>query len=295
MHLIRIIINSNRIIKRKIWKGILAFLIVLFVIPLGHTLMVLTEKVYPGYKFTTAGILGFVGMILLFIGVYKQNRPLAATLLGFLGGILLWTGWVEFSFVWVAEKLNVQPLMENNEISTKGEYLVMMSSVGLLATIMLLLVFTNTRCQLFRWIQKHLRIRNMVNTENKRPIAIVTFFETIMIIWTFYILLLLVYDESIAGSKHWATYLVAFGSLFWSIYLSSNLFKIQKLDFAIRYAIPTVVIFWNFVEILGRWNLLQEIWIDPFGHWLENSIILVIFAWFIIRAITMRNSVKLSK
>ena len=30
-----------------------------------------------------------------------------ATLLGLLSGILIWTGWIEFSFVWIAEKQNV--------------------------------------------------------------------------------------------------------------------------------------------------------------------------------------------
>jgi hypothetical protein len=42
-----------------------------------------------------------------------------------------------------------------------------------------------------------------------------------------------------------------------------NLLRIRSFDYAIRYAIPTVVIFWNVVEILGRWNFLKEIWIYP--------------------------------
>lgn len=281
--------------KNSFIKGLLAFLIVLFVIPLGHTLMVLTEHMIPGYKFESAGFIGILGVVLVFAGVYKNEKPLAATLLGFIGGILIWTGWVEFSFVWIAEKLNVQPLMENNQVTTKGEYLVMMSSTGLLAVLILLLVFTGTRCQLFKWIQKFLRLNELLNKESKRPLSVVTFFETIMIIWTFYIVLLLVYDENIAGSKHWLTYVVAFGSLFWSLYLSRNLFKIQQLDYAIRYAIPTVVIFWNFVEIMGRWDYLTEIWIDPFGHWLENTLILLIFAFFIIRAISLRNNLKVAR
>lgn len=284
----------QNLMKGKWYKGVLAFLIVLFVIPLGHALMVLTEHLFPLFKFESAAFLGFIGMICVFFGVYKNNQPLAATLLGFIGGILIWTGWVEFSFVWIAEKLKVQPLMENNEISTKGEYLVMMSSLGLLSVVLVLLIFSSSRCQLFRWIQKQMGLTEVLNRDSKRPLAAVTFFETIMVIWTFYIVLLLVYDEDIAGSRHWITYVVAFGSLFWSIYLCRHLFKIQQLDYSIRYAIPVVVIFWNFVEILGRWNYLNEIWIDPFGHWLENTLILLIFTFFILNAIWSKRSLKAS-
>lgn len=273
-------------------RGILAFLIVLFIIPLGHALMVLTEHLMPAYKFENAILLGILGSLVVMWGIRKSENPLFATLSGFIGGILIWTGWVEFSFVWIAEKLQVQPLIENNEITTKSEYLVMMSSTGLLAVLMIFMLFSSSKCQLFRWAQSQLSLRLLLKSEHKRPLAVVTFFETVMIIWTFYIVLLLTYDKNIAGPRHWLTYVVAFGSLFWSIYLARNLFRIQQLDYAIRYAIPTVVIFWNFIEVLGRWNILKEIWIDPFGHWLENSIILAIFSFFILRAARMRNSSK---
>jgi hypothetical protein len=60
-----------------------------------------------------------------------------------------------------------------------------------------------------------------------------------------------------------------------------KLIKISKFDYAIRYAIPTVVIFWNFVEVIGRWNLLEEIWIHPTQYWFENTIIVLILVVFI--------------
>lgn len=70
-----------------------------------------------------------------------------------------------------------------------------------------------------------------------------TAIELIMILWTFYIILLIVYDSSIFGDKHPVTYIIAFGSLLWSAYLFMKLLRIKKLGFAIRYAIPTVIIF----------------------------------------------------
>jgi hypothetical protein len=112
--------------------------------------------------------------------------------------------------------------------------------------------------------------------------ALITFIELVMIVWTFYIVLLLVYDKDIAGDRHPLTYLVAFGSLFWSVYLFVQLIKIQKLDYAIRYAIPTVVIFWNFVEVLGRWDMFKEIWVHPKEHWLEVGLITASLVLFVV-------------
>lgn len=277
--------------KIQINKGVLAFLIVLFSIPLGHTLMVLNQELIHINKYYTASFIGLLGIFLLYIGVKKNEFAIQSTLLGFIGGVLVWTGWIEFSFVWIAEKLNVAPLIENNEITTRSEYLVMMSSIGLLSTVFFTLIFTSSKCILFIWIQRLLKIKTNVGNE-KRPHATITFFETIMVLWTFYLILLLVYDNDIAGDKHWATYIVAFGSLFWSIYLTKNLLKVKQFDFAIKYAIPTVIIFWNFVEILGRWNFLKEIWISPGEFWLENTIILGIFLFFIVRALFLKNRSK---
>lgn len=265
--------------------GVLAFIIVLLLIPIGHAMMVLTEHLFHGSKFIAAGALGFIGVGLLIAGVRYNHKPILATLMGFIGGILVWTGWVEFSFVWIAEKLKVQPLIIDNEIATKPEYLVMMSSLGLLASMSLFFLFTNTRCLLFRWIQNKLGFRKFVAGKVQKPLSVISFSETIMIIWLFYVVLLLVYDEDLAGSQHPATYIVAFGSLFWALYLSTRLIRIKKFDFAIRYAIPTVIIFWNFVEVMGRWNLLKEIWIDPFGHWVENILILALFIIFLLQLV----------
>lgn len=275
--------------------GILAFIIVLLLIPIGHALMVLTELLFHGSKFIAAGGLGFLGVGLLIAGIRSNHKPILATMLGFIGGIFVWTGWVEFSFVWIAEKLKVQPLIIDNEVATRPEYLVMMSSLGLLASMSLFFLFTNTRCLMFRWIQTRFKFRKFVVGKMQKPLSIISFSETIMIIWVFYVLLLLVYDESLAGSNHPATYIVAFGSLFWSIYLSTKLFRIQKFDFAVRYAIPTVIIFWNFVEVMGRWNLLKEIWIDPFGHWLENSLILILFVVLIFQLVKKSFRAKVHK
>ncbi|MBW7867076.1 MAG: hypothetical protein H3C31_01990 [Brumimicrobium sp.] len=257
--------------------GLVSFMIVLLLMPIGHALMVLNEIILQDHKFLGAFGIGFIGLILLVFGLVNNHHRNTATVLGFLAGVLVWTGWVEFSFVWIAEKLKVAPLMDGDGILTKPEYLVMLSSIGLLLSFLLLFLFSKTKCTFFVWIQKIFKIKQHIddNKASFKPLAIITFIETIMLLWTFYIVLLVVYDNDIAGDRHPATFIVALGSLIWSLYLIFKLLRISKLDYAIRYAIPTVIIFWNVVEIMGRWNLFQEIWVLPIEYILENVAILL--------------------
>jgi len=263
--------------------GVFSFIIVLLFMPLGHAMMVLNEEVFVENKLIGAFVLGVIGVVLLVVSIKNNYKDSTSTMLGLLAGILVWTGWIEFSFVWIADKLSIQGLTENGEVVTKPEYLIMPSSIGLLGSFFLLYIFTQTNCQFFNWFQKLFGIKAQIKTGGgiQKPISIVTFIETIMILWTFYIVLLLVYDKDIAGDNHPFTYIVAFGSLFWSIYLFLNLIKIKTFDYAIRYAVPTVIIFWNFVEVMGRWNLFKEIWVHPFEHWIEITIITILLIVFI--------------
>ncbi|MFT6384913.1 MAG: hypothetical protein ACJAQR_001751 [Bacteroidia bacterium] len=263
--------------------------------PIGHALMVLNEILLQDSKLVGAGIIGVLGTVLLIIGIRKNKNRAVASILGLLAGILIWTGWVEFSFVWIAEKLNVAPYMENGEVATKPEYLVMLSSIGLLGALALFYTFSRTHCTLIVWFQKTFRFKDQLVQKEfiEKPLAIVSFMETIIIIWAFYILLLLVYDPDLFGDKHPVTYIVAYGSLIWSALLIANLLKIQKFDYAIRYAIPTVVIFWNFIEVLGRWGWFKEIWVYPKEHWIEIAVMTLAFIGFLIYFFT-QNKTKIT-
>lgn len=276
--------------RKKVTKGgwptgVLAFLIVLLFMPIGHAMMVLNEEVLGASKLVGAGAMGTLGALMLLLGVRMNARALWATLLGLVSGILTWTGWVEFSFVWVAEKHGVAPLMDGAEVATRPEYLVMVSSLGLLGSMLLYFLFTSTRCNLFLWFQRILRLHERPGprpiSTAARPLALVTFIETVMIIWAFYLLLLLAYDPQLAGDRHPLTWLVAFGSLGWSAWLMARLLRIQAFDHAVRYAVPTVVIFWNFIEVAGRWGLFKEIWVHPLEHWMENSLIALALLLFV--------------
>lgn len=271
------------------WTGILSFIIVLFMMPLGHAAMILMEKILGhNLLYLAALLLGVIGVGLLVLGIYSK-KEITATFAGLFGGMLVWTGWVEFAYVYYANRYGVQPLIENGEIVTKPEYLIMPSSVGFWAIIMLFYIFSiKSNCVLFTWIQDKLHYgtaKKAVPDEQQvsrlQPVvrnhAMTTFMEMNIIMWTCYIVLLFVYDERFFGDHHPVTSIIAFGSLAWSIYLFVKLLKIKKLGYAIRYAIPTVIIFWTFVEIMGRWNMLKEIWIEPSHYWMEMTVMLVAF------------------
>ncbi|MFH0882196.1 MAG: hypothetical protein V2A56_04350 [bacterium] len=261
------------------FTGIAAFLVILFSMPVGHAVMILIEKVFgPSYMYPGAGALGLGGALMVLWGA-RAKGELKATWLGYFGGILVWTGWVEFAFVFQARHLGIPPQMVDGEVATKPEYLLMPSSLGLLLAAMLYFLFNpETRCNFFTWLQRNLRLGiERESAPAGRNYSIVTFMETTFVLWFFYILLLLVYDERLFGDDHPATFVVFAGSLVWSLYLFTRLLKFRRMAPAVRYGIPTVVIFWNTVEILGRWGFFREVWIEPQRYALEMILILASF------------------
>lgn len=264
--------------------GIVAFLIVLLTMPLGHAAMIIMEKSFGHeYIYHAALLLGIIGFSLIVWGVII-NKETKSTFLGLFGGLFIWTGWIEFAFVYYANRFHVAPLMENGEIVTKPEYLIMPSSVGFWAILMMFYFLSSkSGCKFFNWFQKKLKVRNTVKLKPvSHNFTMTTLMELTAILWTFYLVLLFIYDSNFLGDRHPVTYIIAFGSLLWSGYLFTRLMKINKLGYAIRYAIPTVIIFWNFVEILGRWDIYKEIWIEPGKYWFEMIIIFIVFVLLIL-------------
>ncbi|MEG1642794.1 MAG: hypothetical protein RR293_01420 [Bacteroidales bacterium] len=257
--------------------GILAFILVLLSMPIGHAAMILMEYFLSGSALNIAAfLLGLAGIAIMIAGMHVK-KDTASTLLGFIGGLLTWTGWIEFCYVYFAKKLSISPLIENGVVVTKPEYLLMMSSIGFWSIIMLLYIFKmRTGCKMFLWIQRKVGImpemRKEATSNNK---SLTTFIETNIIIWSCYILLMFLYDKSILGDRHPITIIIAIGSLVWSLWLFKNLIKIKLMGYAIRYALPTVIIFWNFVEVIGRIGIMEEIWINPLKYKVEMLIILI--------------------
>jgi len=277
---------------RPPWVGLVAFVIVFVVQALGHTVMIVMEEVWPGeqYVYESAFAMGLAGAALLFVGMKKANE-VAATWYGFWAGTFLWTGWIEFSFVWSANYLGVPDLMDPvlaGKIATKAEYLVMMSSIGILgATLAYFMLNRETKCNFFIFFQRHLRLRTGKPSRGyQRNFAAITALETVYVIWFCYLLLLFIYDENILGDRHPVTYGIFFLMVIWAAYLFQRLMKFWKVTTAIRYGIPTAIIAWNCVEIAGRWHLFTEFWERPQDFALEMGMItagIVIAAFLVVR------------
>jgi len=290
--------------------GIISFIIILFSMALGHTGMIMMETIFGKEHINMAAvILGIIGLLLLVYGIVTVSKT-KATILGLFGGIFIWTGWIEFAFVYYANRYHIAPLTvvkevidENGvsqmieEVVTKPEYLLMPSSVGLWAVYMIFYFFgSKTGCTFFTWFQSKMKLHKKHEfVATKRNTALSTFMEVIILMWTFYLLLLFAYDANFFGDRHWVTYFIAFGSLFWTLFLVRKLWKIKSMDYAIKYALPTVIIFWNFIEIMGRWDFFKEFWIEPEVYWLEMSLIFVVFIIFIVSALLISNSKKKKK
>jgi hypothetical protein len=280
------------LLYRPPWVGLLAFVIVFVVQALGHTVMIVMEEVWPGpgYVYQSAFALGALGAVLLFVGMKSPNE-VAATWYGFWAGTFLWTGWIEFSFVWSGNYLGVPDLMDPavpGAIATKAEYLVMMSSVGILfATLAYFLLNKETKCNFFVFFQRHLGLRTgRPSPGYERNFAAITALETIYVVWFFYLVLLFLYDESILGDRHPVAYVVFFLNTIWAVYLFQRLMRFWKVTTAIRYGIPTAIIAWNTVELAGRWHLFTEFWEKPQEFALEMSLFtagVVIAGWLAVR------------
>ena len=269
------------IFSRPPWVGLTAFIVILLFQGVGHTIMIVMEDVWPGeeYVYQSAFALGLAGFIMLFYGM-RSEKEVFATWMGFWAGSFMWTGWVEFAFVWNANFLGVPDLMSLDipgEIATKSEYLVMMSSIGVLgATLAYFLINPETKCNMFLWIQRKAHLKVAKPTKgHKRNFAAITALETIYVVWFCYILLLFLYNEDIAGENSPAAYIFFFLNTIWAAYLLQRLVRFWKVTTAIRYAIPTAIITWNTIELLGRWNVFVSFWEKPQEFWLEMTLFFV--------------------
>lgn len=261
---------------RPPFVGLLAFIVVFITQGLGHTLMVLVEQFFGSdYQFQAAFILGLIGTILLFIGM-KNDKEVPATWFGYFAGFFLWTGWVEFSFVFYADYLNIVQILPDGSINKFPEYLVMQSSIGVLMTSLLYFFFNReTKCNFFRFFQRNMKLSTGKPTRGyKRNYAAITAMETVYVIWFFYIVLLLLFEDSFVGDRHPLTYAFFFINTAWSLYLLYRLSKFWSVTRAIRYAIPTAIIAYTSYEIIGRWGILVEFWVYPKEYMMELAIIL---------------------
>jgi len=196
------------------------------------------------------------------------------------------------AFVWSAKVLlGVPDVMQVNapaEIATKGEYIVMMSSAGVMVAILMpLMMNRETKCNMFQWFQRRLGLRTGKPSRGyERNFGYITALETIYVLWFCYLMLLFLYDDkgTFGLSDRHPVAIGFFGFLcFWSLYLINRLRQMWKVTTAIRYAIPTAIIAYSAYEILGRWGIGKDIWVEPGKYAWELSLFFgaLIAVWII--------------
>ena len=267
--------------KKNWWKSIASFLLVLCTMPLGHAMMIIMENTMtPAAVHCSAFCMGFIGLLLVIGGVFVKGDT-RQTVCGLIGGLLFWTGWVEFLFQYYATRWGTQPEMENGEVVTRPEYLILPASFGMWMMVMMLYIFsTKNGCNFINWWQRTI-LRSRKNEIAARPMAhhtsIVTFMELNMILWASYLLLMFCYDKNFLGDRHPITSIVAAGCLLGSIFIFRKQLKLSSWGANIRMAIATVIVFWVPIEVLGRLNFFHEFWVEPEKYATQIFSILVAF------------------
>ena len=285
--------------KKNWWKSIASFLLVLCTMPLGHAMMIIMENTMtPAAVHGSAFCMGFIGLLLVIGGVFVKGDT-RQTVCGLIGGLLFWTGWVEFLFQYYATRWGTQPEMENGEVVTRPEYLILPASFGMWMMVMMLYIFsTKNGCNFINWWQRMI-LRSHKNEIAARPMthhtSIVTFMELNMILWASYLLLMFCYDKNFLGDRHPITSIVAAGCLLGSIFIFRKQLKLSSWGANIRMAIATVIVFWVPVEVLGRLNFFHEFWVEPEKYATQIVSILVAFVVLMVYIMMAARKRKVSE
>lgn len=311
-----------------------SFFLVLFTMPLGHALMkVMETTMTASVLHYSAFAMGAVGLAMVIAGVFVKGDT-KQTLWGLFGGLLFWTGWVEFLFAYYAARYGVhydlvgsgivtttteylngigishQTLINGVDIKdipvaelkamtgSRPEYLIMPATFGIWMMFMVIYIFnTRTGCHAYNWLQKVFfrdRRDEIVPRSMSHHASITTFLELNVMMWTLYLALMFMYDPVFLGDSHPVTLIVAVVCLVGSVFMFRYQLKLGAWGANIRMAVSTVIIFWTFIEVFARNNLLSEFWVDPMNHKVEMFTILACFlalaAFVTVRAVRNRRN-----
>ena len=231
-------------------KGVSAFITVLLVMPLGHAVTVLALKLpHPMHMpMAVAGVI--VASIIIYL-TKNMKSPAWETFIGMLAGVLLWASLVEIGVHEGAEALGIT------------ERKAMEFTLAILIPLFIYLVFNeNIRCNLFISLRKGLRITRKklpdISIDHWGPrVALKMFF----MIWIGHMILFFGYDEDVFGPQGLYCKAVFIICLLGGSYLFYKLTKAKEMDYAFRYAMPTVIVLWSCVELLVKWEITSEPWI----------------------------------
>ena len=271
-------------------RGILAFLVILFLMPLGHAFVVLMERYMTGTALKLgAGALGGLGIVMAIAGNRLPGEAMKI-LAGVFGAILFWGGWVEFIYICYAHSIGVPPLMDGNVVYTKPEYLIMPTSIPFAAlTFIIYLFMADTRWGVIIALRKWLGISENTVARNIGT-SISAFIELILLIWWAYLILLIEFDPGLLGVKHPLTMIFATVCLIVGLILFVRSLSSPNWGTALRQAIVTVCVLWTYIEVMIKLKLFTEIWIYPERYIVE--MIALVFAFIAVIFIIAKTGHK---
>ena len=226
-------------------------------IALGHIVMVIVNKNHPQMMWSFGMWCGIIGFLIIAATRFFKSDGWQS-FFGVLGGTSMWIAF-EYSLIYGGQRLGVSYTYNGSY----PEYRMMEWSIGLLAMVCMYLMFQESvRCNLFVYLRRKLRLmKGAVATGKIDNYGPRTAFEYIGITWFCYVILIMGYDEAIFGAKGKFTYAVFFCSFAVAFYLAYKLLNFDTFGANLRYSIPTVMIFWNDIEVLAKWNMFKEPWV----------------------------------
>jgi len=232
-------------------KGALAFVTVLFIMPLGHAVTVLALKL-PHEWHMPIIVVSLIAAVAIIYLTKKIKAPAWETFVGMIAGVLLWASLVEMGVHEGAHALEIT------------ERKAMEFTLAILIPLFIYFVFNeNLKCNLFISLRKGLGITKgklpEISIDHWGPRVAIKMF---LMIWVGHMILFFGYDEDVFGPQHLYCKIVFVLCLLGGSYLFYRLTKVKEMDYAFRYAIPTVIVLLSCVELLVKWKITSEPWVN---------------------------------
>ena len=250
--------------------------------PLGHALTVLALKLPQGGEYAVV-VCGIIAATFILYGMRYIKSPAWETFVGMITGVLLWASLVE-----IGVKLGA-------EASGIGEKRAMEFSLAIIIPLFLYLLFNpNAQCNFFISLRKGLRIPH----SDARPASTDnwgarTAFKMFTLIWMGHVSLFFAYDPEMFGTNGLFCKMFFISCLVGGTYLFYRLIKAERMDFAFRYAIPTVVVIWSCIETLVKWRIFSEPWITLNPPFL--TVVMLVFVGVLFLIVRAERKSKLSQ
>lgn len=253
--------------------GIKAFFTFLFLIPIGHILTSIA------LKFSNTGqaaviLTGLcIAVAIMYITKYITSDAWE-TFCGLVAGVFLWASLFEMGFRLAVKSFNFD--------STKATELTLI----LIVPLFLYLLFNeNIRCTFFVHSRRILRLARQSKDEiHVDRWGARTAVKVFYVMWFGHVALYFAYDAIVFGEQGLFTKFFFAFCFFTGVYLIYRLLKTRETGFALRYAVPTVVIIWSCVETIQRWKKYPDplAVVDPFLI-ASMAVALVLLVYVIIR------------